>query len=240
MSVIAGARTSMGKDKMVDRAIMQFHLSLEGKKEKRPTGPPRVIAITRQLGSGGRRIGEALGERLGWPVYDKEILEMLARKSHAGYRKEMFEAVDETTQSEIERMLNAFLGQADQSAYFYLLPKAILTLAQINCIILGRGANLLLPDALKVRVEASMPTRLANMMRFENLSAEQARRKIKLSDRSRDKFLNELLSILPAKYQGCRKRLMYDLVINTDCFSPADAAAMIALAAERKFGCEAA
>jgi hypothetical protein len=138
MSVIAGARTSMGKDKMVDRAIMQFHLSLEGKKEKRPTGPPRVIAITRQLGSGGRRIGEALGERLGWPVYDKEILEMLARKSHAGYRKEMFEAVDETTQSEIERMLNAFLGQADQYAYFYLLPQAILTLAQINCIILGR------------------------------------------------------------------------------------------------------
>ena len=40
-----------------------------------------VITIGRQFGSGGRQIGTKLGERLGIPVYDKEILARAAKES---------------------------------------------------------------------------------------------------------------------------------------------------------------
>lgn len=41
-----------------------------------------VITIGRQCGSGGRRIGETIAERLGVKCYDKELLTLAAdRKS---------------------------------------------------------------------------------------------------------------------------------------------------------------
>ena len=36
----------------------------------------KLITISREYGSGGRIIGKLLAERLGVPIYDKEIIDM--------------------------------------------------------------------------------------------------------------------------------------------------------------------
>ena len=43
--------------------------------------PPLVVTISREFGSGGHRIGELLSQRLGIPLYDKELIALTARES---------------------------------------------------------------------------------------------------------------------------------------------------------------
>ena len=40
----------------------------------------RIITINRMYGSGGRVIGKALAEKLGYDFYDKELIEMAGRE----------------------------------------------------------------------------------------------------------------------------------------------------------------
>ena len=47
-----------------------------------------VVCIGRQFGSGGQEIGQGLADRLGIPLYDKEILKKAAEKS--GIVEELF------------------------------------------------------------------------------------------------------------------------------------------------------
>jgi len=48
-----------------------------------------VINIGRQLGSGGRQIGEKLAVQLGISFYDKELIQIASQES--GLEKEFFE-----------------------------------------------------------------------------------------------------------------------------------------------------
>ena len=52
-----------------------------------------VINIGRQLGSGGRTVGEIIARRLGVKLYDKELINLAARES--GICSEFFEKADE-------------------------------------------------------------------------------------------------------------------------------------------------
>lgn len=53
-----------------------------------------IINVGRQLGSGGREIGEKLAARLGIGFYDKELINLASQES--GLCKEFFEKADET------------------------------------------------------------------------------------------------------------------------------------------------
>ena len=52
-----------------------------------------VVNIGRQLGSGGREIGEKLAHRLGIDFYDKELINLASEES--GLCREFFEKADE-------------------------------------------------------------------------------------------------------------------------------------------------
>ena len=52
-----------------------------------------IITIGRQCGSGGKKIGEMLAEKMGVKCYDKELLSLAAK--HSGLCQELFEKHDE-------------------------------------------------------------------------------------------------------------------------------------------------
>ncbi len=54
---------------------------------------PFAINIGRQIGSGGKSVGEALARRLGVKLYDKELINLAAQES--GLCPEIFEQADE-------------------------------------------------------------------------------------------------------------------------------------------------
>ena len=55
-----------------------------------------VINLGRQLGSGGKEIGEKLAKALNIAFYDKELIQLASDES--GLCKEFFEKADERTQ----------------------------------------------------------------------------------------------------------------------------------------------
>src|SRR6187401_3636869 len=66
--------------RLIDKAVRRFEAQAAERAQRAPLvkAPPRVITISRDLGSGGRRVADALSERLGYPVWDREVLDELA------------------------------------------------------------------------------------------------------------------------------------------------------------------
>ena len=221
---------------LVEKAVKNFQNEVRRKKDRAPQSPRRVITISRQLGSGGMSIAALLKKWLGWPVWDKEILDVLAHQSHLGYQKKMFETIDEKVQDEIESMVAFMFGHRDKNAYLYLLPKAIFLIAQNDAIIVGRGAHLFLPESLKVRIKASFATRVENVARSEGITQKEAQGKIKAVDQEREAFIKEVCRRLGKPYAESKNQQHYDLEINTDILGIAGAAVLILIAAAHKFG----
>ena len=146
-------------------------------------GKKIIITIGRQLGSGGREIGQMLSERLGIPFYDKEILEESAKKS--GYSKEIFEKHDEKPTSSF---LYALAMGVNQLGHSYQKPLLLeIYLAQFDTIrklaeegsgiFIGRCADYVLNDeesVLNVYVSADKKTRIARTMKKHGITEKQA------------------------------------------------------------------
>jgi hypothetical protein len=66
--------------------------------------PPRwTVAIAREAGSRGSPIAKRVGELLGWPVYDRELLQRIADEK--GLRVQLLDSVDEKHTSWLETCL---------------------------------------------------------------------------------------------------------------------------------------
>ncbi len=196
---------------------------------------PRVITISRQFGAGGRQVARLLHQVLGWTVWDKEILNVLATEGEGRYQQRMFESLDERAQGEVEAVLSAAFGQLDKHMYYYLLPKAIYTIAQDDAIVLGRGAHRFLPNALKVRLQASVPTRVRNLVMLYEMSEKDALDTVHTKDRERATFIKELDKSL-GQVPKMEAEPEFDLEISTDRLDFEGAAGVVLAAAARKFG----
>ena len=155
--------------------------------------PYKVIVIGRQYGSGGHDIGKELAEKLGFAFYDNEIIQMTAGST--GYTPKF-------VQEHEENITNSFLydlvsqmyiysdtREAPRDAIFESEGEVIHSLAdQGNCVILGRCADYFLrdrQDCLKIYLHAPEDYRVKRIMDTEDLSEEDARRKVRRMDRRR-------------------------------------------------------
>ena len=98
---------------------------------------PLVITISREFGSGARIIGELIAERMGMKVYDKEIIELTARKG----------GFTEQTVSESEQSVEGRFYYDDplRAQMYEAQRRVICDIAQKEpCVIVGRLANFIL------------------------------------------------------------------------------------------------
>ena len=144
----------------------------------------------------------------------------------------MVESVDERAYSEIVAMVDELLGERmEQAGYRRHLAEVVLTIARLgDAIIIGRGTNWLLPDALNVRIIAPMKQRVERVALREGISESEAERLCRRSDRERAEFVRALFDKAIDDLTG------YDLVINTQHLDPAAAAAVILTAVPERFG----
>jgi len=195
-----------------------------------PPEAPRVITVSRQLGSGGRIVAEILSRRLGWSLWDRELVDAIAENT--ALARSLVERFDEKTVSDIEALVRSAMGEPELGGFMYKrqLTRVVFSIAKHGAaVILGRGANFLLPKALNVRIEAAEETRIANMIRVEGLTHPEAVERIHLSDRERAAFTRK---VFDRDIGDCRS---YDIVIQADCFTPAQAAEVILAAAGIRF-----
>ena len=159
----------------------------------------QVIVISRQFGSGGRKIGKALSDRLHIPYYDMALIEMASKRSEADYTSLL-----EVDEKRINRKWYEFSMEVGleyrmkkipmNEELFNLQAEIIKDLAGQNpCIIIGRGADYILRDndrMLSVFIHADMETKLEVVKRHYNLSREEAAALIRKTDKQRSAYYN--------------------------------------------------
>lgn len=171
-----------------------------------------IITISRERGSGGRPIAYLLAKKLGkpWQVYHKDIVEEIAHETSLD--PELVKEIDESHTSIIKEILDNIFGKKmlTMNSYYKHLLHILATIgSKGHAVVIGRGANFLFPNALKVRIVSDMPTRIQAMMKYEHISLKEAKKQIDDSDRDRNDFTQALFQ------HDQRKAHHYDVVIRT-------------------------
>lgn len=162
-----------------------------------PAAPPvpvarfRNVCISREAGAGGGTIGRLVAARLGWRVYDHELLEAIAKRMEVSEDEVL--ALDELAPGFVQDWLLPLREEhyAPQEAYLDHLAKLIQTIGQAgHSVIVGRGANFLLPreEILAVRVVAPLKARAQRLAEKMGVSLRTARRAARDLDARRLKF----------------------------------------------------
>lgn len=183
-----------------------------------------VVTISRGSASGGLLLAQKLGEKLGYDIVSREdVIREAAR----------FGASEESLQ---EALLKppTFWDRFKHERWRYLafVQAALCERAQKDRIIYhGNAGHLLLqgiPHVLCIRLNASMPFRIRQVMERQHMSREQAIRCIENADRQRRDWTRFLYG------KDWLDPQLYDLVINLKTLTVEAAAEVAAAAAQRE------
>lgn len=176
-----------------------------------------VVTISRQLGSLGCEVAQAIAERLQFRVVYREIINEAARR--AGMPDLALHTIDELGLLGMKPTLQ------EQRAYHRALVQVMNELAdEGRYVIVGRAGQAILhgrAGALHVRVISPMNLRIERLMQEHSISVEAAKAQIEASDRSRRAFLKRFYA------SDWDSPELYDLVINTEKIDPITAAGII-------------
>ena len=157
-----------------------------------------IITIGRQFGSSGKDVADALGRRLGIPVYDNELITKAAQES--GFSAELFVQSDEKKRffSLTSIFSSNFGGDSDNymsdKNLFNIQCSTIRNIAeQGSAVIVGRCSDYVLRDSgctLDVFLTSSEDARVARIMEREGLSKEKATALMEKKDKGRADYYN--------------------------------------------------
>jgi cytidylate kinase len=209
-------------------------LSVEGKgqAQEKSGPPPLTVTVSREVGSRGGEIARMVGAELGWPVYDRELLQKIADEK--GLCVKLLESLDERHVSWLEGLMRG-LGvpkAGRDGAYMRGLLGLLASLGKAgSCVIVGRGACHVLPQEsnLSVRIVAPLEARIAEVQKRDNLAPEDAKRYIEQRDRDRTEFIKYYFHVDP---QDAGHH--YDAVLNSAWAGPEECTAVIVHMAKAK------
>lgn len=163
-----------------------------------------VINIGRQLGSGGKDIGEIIARRLGIRLYDKELLTLAAQQS--GLCPEFFEKADEKESRSVLSTMIAYLRSPfagdmgnvtnvlSNDALFKIQSDVIRDIAaRESCVFVGRCADYILrdhPRAVNVFVAADRADRCERLCRQCGITPGEAEARMDREDARRAAYYN--------------------------------------------------
>jgi cytidylate kinase len=196
----------------------------------RQAKPAVTIAISRQSGARGTTTARAVGKRLGWAVYDRELVERIAQDIKV--QASLLEGVDEKKVGWLQEFMGSLTSAPVVSdiAFVHRMVKTIASLvAHGDCVLVGRGVAHLLPveTTLRVRLVAPVACRVAAMSRKLGVSEEEAAIEVAAIDRQRVQFVRDHFN------KDTTDPSLYDLVLNTERFSVEQCADLIVDALHR-------
>lgn len=166
-----------------------------------------VITISRELGSDGNKIAQAVAAKLNATALDKQVLSEMARQAGVtveaiGQAEERLLTKQVAVSDEMRAMVGAQRGAAgamNEGQFIQLLTAAVKTLAQAgNVVFVGRGAQIILkehPFALHVHLYAPPAARAARLQQRRALpNAETALQIIQQADEQRKNWFRRFFS----------------------------------------------
>jgi len=181
-----------------------------------------IFTLSRQAGSLGTEIAQAVALRLQYEYLDKDKIEKaLVERGLPMPEVEKFD----------EKKPPFWVSWQIQSRRFLHVIQAVVYdfARRGNTVIVGRGGQILLrgiPGVAHLRILAPFPDRVARVMEKEKVDEKQAIRAIHRSDKDSEGFLRFFFEV------DWEDPTLYDLVINTQRISTDTAVGMIAALAE--------
>lgn len=169
-----------------------------------------VIAINRELGSGGRTIGRKLAEKLGVKFYDKALIRELQKKFHLTVEEiEKLKGQKQGWWADFGRIMR--IGEIDVYTYEAKMgqePELITTddifkaeteilkgIAETeSCVITGRCGFFVFrnhPNHINIFIQAPMEYRVERVARKQNMTPEEARKTIDKIDKMRENYVKK-------------------------------------------------
>ncbi len=176
----------------------------------RAYGP--FLLVSRERGSGGCQVARWVGERLGWSVFDREIVDQIAQRAHV--MQQLVATVDPETRASWEESWQPALEPKDMSYENYLrgLRQVVLALGHHgDVVILGRGAQYLLPTrcGLRVRFVAPFEQRVRRIAELEKRPVADVQAWLPKLDADQADFIRRCFQ------HDLNSPFDYDLLINT-------------------------
>ena len=157
-----------------------------------------IITIGRQFGSGGKSVADALGSKLGIPVYDHELIIKAAQDS--GFSAELFEQSDEKRRTFSLSSIFTSIYTSPTENYmsdnglFEIQCETIRKIAeQGSAVIVGRCSDYVLRDfdnTLNVFLTSPLSVRVERICERHDLPEDKAEALILQKDRSREEYYN--------------------------------------------------
>jgi cytidylate kinase len=224
-------------------AVFQANELLEKRLENREQRPGRgkegdlsygpYLIISREKGAGGNTVARLVGRRLGWQVFNDEIVDEIAQKAHV--RRQLIESLDERDRATIQDIIGQLLNPQEigTSDYLVYLKQILLTLGHHgDVIIVGHGARYILPGqfGLCVRMVAPIEVRIRRIADKARLTLDAARVEVERIDRERVRLVRRHFG------HDVTDPLSHDLIINTAALSVEAAAEVVITALQQKLG----
>jgi cytidylate kinase len=200
-----------------------------------------AMTISHQTGAGAHDIAESLARVLqsteppgayAWTVFGRELVEKALEEHH--WPKALADRMPEDRRAYIDDVMEELFGLRPPS--WVLVPQVAETTLRLaaagHVILVGRGATVVtarLPNVFHVRLIASLSTRIERVQKAQNLTREAAAVFVGKADRGRQRYVK---AHFDARIDD---EMLYDLVVNTDRLSYADAVTLIAEAGRSFF-----
>ena len=181
----------------------------------------KIITISREFGSGGRILGEAIAEHLGFDYYDREIISAIAKNQEL---EEAFVSniMEQSLRKTINRKFRATLDSQNiaEISHQDLLMEEQRVLEEIaakgkDCVIVGRHAEFRLQkfNPYRIFVCADMDARINNCLYYQQTNGAETIKQIAKNIQKVDKIRSHNSFVVTGNEWGDPSN--YDLVVNT-------------------------
>lgn len=205
------AKKEQSVEQFVKQQIRKWEIPAP-KADQKPEVRISVITLSMEPGSGGSLVAQKVAKQLGFDYFHEDIIRDIAKS--AKIRASVINTIEKERLSGIED----FIASLYKTQYLYPgiymehLLKVINTIAQHGrAVIIGRGANFILPpeERFSVRVIAPLEIRIQNVVRTYGIKEEEARRRVIRREAKRGAFVRKSYDADISDPEN------YDLIINT-------------------------
>lgn len=168
-----------------------------------------IITISRQSATNGLLVAQLVAQRLGYHIYDSELVDEIARRSQIDPC--ILQRFDEMPINPVASILWEWRSSICPESYRRYVRETMRAVAREgNAIVVGRGGNFILhgPDFLHVRLVAPLDLRIAMYCAGEHVTEAEARKWIKNQDERRAEYIRKYYN------HSIDDPVCYDLSIN--------------------------
>jgi cytidylate kinase len=172
-----------------------------------------VVTVSSEPGSGGQVIARGIADQMGYDLFQRDIIREIADRADIG--ASVIDSIEKERLSGIEDFIATLVSRRYLWPEIYLkqLMKVISVIGKHGmAVIVGRGANFILPpdERLSIRVVAPIDLRILNISRVLMISQEEAKKRVIMNEAKRKAFVRKSFNA------DIADPINYDLTFNTE------------------------